>query len=68
MDAIAERYRSQGVPTESMFAKDLEAAQGVCRWTDGYWEFGPGQQRKWNEVQNTAQGHPDAHEFSTYSV
>jgi hypothetical protein len=25
----------------------------VCRWTDGYWDFGPGVQRKWNEVQNT---------------
>jgi hypothetical protein len=25
----------------------------LCRWTDGIWDFGPGQQRKWNEIQNT---------------
>ncbi len=25
----------------------------VCRWTDGYWDFGPGQKRRWNEIQNT---------------
>jgi DGQHR domain-containing protein len=53
MDVISERYRSKGVPTEAMFAKDLKPLKAVCRWTDGYWEFGPGQQRKWNEVQNT---------------
>ena len=23
-------------------------------WTDGYWDFGPGCQRKWNEIQNTS--------------
>jgi len=54
MDAISERYRANGVPTQAIFAKDLKPLKAVCRWTDGYWEFGPGQQRKWNEVQNTA--------------
>ena len=53
MDAIAERHRSEGLPGERTFAKDLEPLAEVCRWTDGYWEFGPGQQRKWNELQNT---------------
>jgi DGQHR domain-containing protein len=53
MDAISERYRSRGVPTEAMFAKDLRPLEPLCRWADGYWEFGPGRQRKWNEVQNT---------------
>jgi hypothetical protein len=23
------------------------------RWTNGFWDFGPGAQRKWNELQNT---------------
>jgi hypothetical protein len=26
---------------------------GAAGWTDGYWDFGPGDQRKWNEIQNT---------------
>jgi hypothetical protein len=53
MDAIADRHRTAGVPTRTQFSADLEPLREVCRWTDGYWEFGPGVQRKWNEVQNT---------------
>ncbi|KYF70835.1 DGQHR domain-containing protein DpdB [Sorangium cellulosum] len=53
MDTIAERYRHKGLPTEAMFVRDLKPLKPLCRWTDGYWEFGPGQQRKWNEIQNT---------------
>lgn len=53
MDAISERYRSKGLPTKKHFLSDLEPLKSVCRWTDGYWEFGPGAQRKWNELQNT---------------
>ena len=53
MDAIADRYRDAGVPAQEQFAGDLEALKNVCRWTDGYWDFGPGRQRKWNEIQNT---------------
>lgn len=53
MDAIAERHRDTGMPAESQFREDLEPLKEVCRWTDGYWDFGPGIKRKWNEVQNT---------------
>jgi DGQHR domain-containing protein len=53
MDAIADRHRAAGVPTRAQFRAELEPLREVCRWTDGYWEFGPGVQRKWNEVQNT---------------
>ena len=53
MDAIADRYRDSGKPAEEHFRSDLEPLKAVCRWTDGYWDFGPGAQRKWNEVQNT---------------
>lgn len=53
MDAIAERVRESGLPTEEHFRTDLEALKPVCRWTEGHWEFGPGVLRKWNEVQNT---------------
>jgi DGQHR domain-containing protein len=54
MDAIAERNRDSGVPSAEKFAGDLRHLREVCRWTDGYWNFGPGQQRKWNEIQNTS--------------
>ncbi len=53
MDAIADRHRQTGHPDRSVFQADLEPLREVCCWTDGYWEFGPGRQRKWNEVQNT---------------
>lgn len=53
MDAIADRVRETGHPTEEQFRADLEALKPICRWTEGHWEFGPGVLRKWNEVQNT---------------
>jgi len=53
MDAIADRYRS-GQPTEDEFIANLSPMAEVCSWTSGYWEFGPGKQRKWNELQNTS--------------
>jgi DGQHR domain-containing protein len=53
MDAIGERFRDVGSPREEHFRQDLLPLFEVCRWTDGYWDFGPGVQRKWNEVQNT---------------
>src|ERR1700733_7098366 len=53
MDAIGERLRDGGVPQEEQFRHDLLPLAYVCRWTYGYWDFGPGVQRKWNEVQNT---------------
>ena len=47
-------YRPKpGVPTKDQFSEDLKPLQDACRWTDGYWDFGPGMQRKWNEIQNT---------------
>ncbi len=54
MDAIAERHRGSGAPSAEQFAEDLRPLRDACRWTDGYWDFGPGQQRKWNEIQNTS--------------
>ena len=53
MDAIAERHRKTDIPAKEQFAEDLYPLKDVCRWTDGYWDFGPGRQRKWNEIQNT---------------
>lgn len=53
MDAIADRLRPTRLPREKDFQQDLDSLRDICRWTDGYWEFGPGAQRKWNEIQNT---------------
>jgi DGQHR domain-containing protein len=53
MDAIYDRYVRVRLPRKSDFAADLADMQDVCRWTNGFWDFGPGQQRKWNELQNT---------------
>jgi DGQHR domain-containing protein len=52
MDAISDRYRSTGIPTMEQFIADLEPLKPLCSWTDGYWNFGMGMQRKWNEIQN----------------
>jgi DGQHR domain-containing protein len=52
MDAISDRYRAKGIPTKEQFIADLEPLKGLCSWTDGYWNFGAGMQRKWNEIQN----------------
>ena len=53
MDAIAERKRRKNIPSQEDFEGDLSPLVDVCRWTDGYWDFGPGQKRRWNEIQNT---------------
>src|SRR3984957_686508 len=53
MDAIYDRYARVRVPDKSDFAADLADIADSCRWTNGFWDFGPGQQRKWNELQNT---------------
>ena len=54
MDAIADRVRREGLPTARHFVENLIPMRPVCRWTNGYWEFGPGQQRRWDEIQNTS--------------
>jgi DGQHR domain-containing protein len=53
MDAIFDRYSRGREPSVDDFAYDLGELREVCRWTSGFWDFGPGAQRKWNELQNT---------------
>ena len=53
MDVIADRHRQLRIPPPDVFAADLLPLRDECRWSDGYWDLGPGAQRKWNEVQNT---------------
>jgi len=53
MDAIFDRYSRNRAPGSDDFAHDLTELREVCRWTSGFWDFGSGTQRKWNELQNT---------------
>ena len=53
MDAIVDRHAGSSVLEEDLFVQDLLSLRSSCRWTHGYWDFGPGAQRKWNEIQNT---------------
>ena len=63
MDAIADQHRNRIHLKRDMFAEDLIRLKSVCRWTDGIWEFGVGQKRKWNEIENTPS---DIRLLSTY--
>ncbi|HEX7239496.1 MAG TPA: DGQHR domain-containing protein DpdB, partial [Longimicrobiaceae bacterium] len=54
MDAIADRYLDERIPTTDDFREDLLPLREVCRWKSGTWDFGPGMQRRWNELQNTS--------------
>lgn len=53
MDAIVDRYRRQGPPSEAQFEENLIHLKPACRWTAGEWAFANGAQRRWNEIQNT---------------
>lgn len=52
MDSIADRHGAKTPLTKRVFVKDLEPLRNICRWTEGQWEFGPGDSLKWNELQN----------------
>ena len=53
MDAIAEGYQPRQAPSYEVFRQKLELLKDGCHWTEGFWNFSDGRQRKWNEVQNT---------------
>lgn len=44
---------SQGSRTWEEFQKGLAPVVGKTAWTDGTWDFSPGDQRAWNAIQNT---------------
>lgn len=56
MDAIADAHRRIPVPSVKHFVSALAPIASDCRWTDGFWDFGPGRHIKWCDLQNTA-GH-----------
>jgi len=54
MDAIADHNRRARIPTKSQFAAGVAAIASHCRWTDGFWRFGPEHDVKWCDLQNTS--------------
>ena len=53
MDAIAEASPAEHEPTYELFRDELAPLKELCHWTGGFWDFGDGSQRRWDEVQNT---------------
>lgn len=44
-------HGAQGAVTVEDFVPALERLQGRTAWTEGVWDFGPGNQRPWNGLQ-----------------
>jgi DGQHR domain-containing protein len=57
MDTVADRLGALGVeePTRAQLVKELAYVKDDCAWSAGTWDFGAGQQRQWNHLQNTRQ-------------
>lgn len=53
MDAAYDRHHKTGRSLHETFSDCVEVIRPHCAWTSGFWEFGGGIARKWNEVQNT---------------
>lgn len=54
MDDITDRFSSGNtVPTTDVYERELARLVDVCAWTEGYWDFGLGQRRRWDGLQNT---------------
>jgi DGQHR domain-containing protein len=53
MDTVGDGLPSHYDELVSEFARALTAIEHGCAWTNGHWQFGVDDRRKWNEVQNT---------------
>jgi DGQHR domain-containing protein len=53
MDEISYHLREEGIPTARRFEEHLRLVAHDCAWTGGVWKFGGGDERRWNELQNT---------------
>lgn len=54
MDAITDRYATRRrAPDQATYATDLELLKPICAWTEGFWQLGIRDRRRWNELQNT---------------
>lgn len=53
MDAISDRDWARPPDEPDVFIPGLRTLEPHCRWSSGYWQFGPHDERKWNDLQNT---------------
>lgn len=53
MDTIDRLSGNPEGPGREEFAAALAPLVAACHWTDGTWDFGPEDRRKWNEIENT---------------
>ena len=53
MDAICETRQMGKSITTQEFEEELATIQDFCQWTEGHWNFGDGDIRRWDQVQNT---------------
>ncbi len=54
MDTLAVEVAGTRDEMVGPFASALDDLAPMCAWTKGYWEFGPNDRRRWNELQNTS--------------
>ena len=54
LEQMVVRCGDDNYPDMKYFVGELERIKPECRWTSGWWEFGNGQRRRWDEVQNVS--------------
>ena len=52
MDSLTEGHHADALPRVKLDRR-LESLCGVTAWASGTWDLGPGDQRRWNGLQNT---------------
>lgn len=52
MDSLTEMHSADKLPAIDL-GRQLEPIYEVAAWTDGVWDFGPNDKRRWNSLQNT---------------
>jgi len=53
MDAITDRrITGERPPRQAVYERDLRPLADVCAWTEGFWDFGLRDRRRWNDLQN----------------
>ena len=55
MDRIAEPILLTRTVNQTDFIQGLRLIEPVCHWTSGEWDFGDGNVKRWNGLQNTSQ-------------
>ncbi len=54
MELMVVRYTGEDYSSREFFETELRLMKPHCHWTQGTWDFGPDQRRRWDEVQNVA--------------